>query len=137
MDLLYRPSIPDNITNKRVFNDDQNILIFLHLEGTLKDSIIDESQHDQHMNYHVTGLLDQTHQRDYTHLVNSILKNVVILEKWYDIHDKFKRFTNHKTNSSVMQFEVVNLGTRNTPQTINLGKKSSSVENKAFIKFFK
>jgi hypothetical protein len=74
------------------------------------------------MNSDVTNLLDQTKQRDLTHLVNSIPKNVVRLEKLYDLQDKFKKVTNCKTNSSVMQFEVVNLGMSNTPQTINLGK---------------
>jgi hypothetical protein len=47
VELLYRPSIPDNVTNWRVFDDDEQIISFLHLEGTFKDSIIDEDQHDR------------------------------------------------------------------------------------------
>jgi hypothetical protein len=60
MELLYIPSIPDNVTNWRVFDDDQQIISFLHLEGTFKDSIIDEDQHDQEMNVDVPGSTNQS-----------------------------------------------------------------------------
>jgi hypothetical protein len=32
IELLFRPSVPDNITNWRVFDDDQQIISFLHME---------------------------------------------------------------------------------------------------------
>ena len=44
--LLYRPSVPDNVTNWRVFNDDEQIINFLIMEDTFKGSVIDEEQHD-------------------------------------------------------------------------------------------
>ena len=34
IELIFRPSIPDNITNWRVFNDDPNIVSFLTSEGS-------------------------------------------------------------------------------------------------------
>jgi hypothetical protein len=34
IELLFRPSVPDNITNWRVFDDDQQIISFLHMEDT-------------------------------------------------------------------------------------------------------
>jgi hypothetical protein len=34
VELLFRPSVPDNITNWRVFDDDQQIISFLHMEET-------------------------------------------------------------------------------------------------------
>jgi hypothetical protein len=110
VELLYRPSIPDNVTNWRVFDDDQQIISFLHLEGNFKDSIIDEGQHDQDMDTDVHDSHDQT-KKSKTNPINNIPKNVVRLEKLYDLQDKFKKVTNCKTNSSTMQFEVINLGT--------------------------
>jgi hypothetical protein len=50
VELLYMPSIPNNITNWRVFDDDQHLINFFHLKDTFKDSIIDEGQHDQMVN---------------------------------------------------------------------------------------
>jgi ribonuclease HI len=32
VELLFRPSVPDNITNWRVFDDDQQIINFLHMK---------------------------------------------------------------------------------------------------------
>jgi hypothetical protein len=46
IELLFRPYVPDNITNWRVFNDDDHIISFLTQEDTYKDLIIDENQHD-------------------------------------------------------------------------------------------
>ena len=46
VELIYRPSIPDNITNWRVFEDDEKIINSLHSEDTFKGSIIDAEQHE-------------------------------------------------------------------------------------------
>ena len=46
VELIYRPSIPDNITNGRVFKDDDQIINFLHSEDTFKGSVIDDEQHE-------------------------------------------------------------------------------------------
>jgi len=46
IELIFRPSIPDNITNWRVFSDDLDIIKFLTSEGSYDDQIIYEDQHD-------------------------------------------------------------------------------------------
>ena len=38
IELLFRPSVPDNITNMRVFDDDQQILECLTNNDTLKET---------------------------------------------------------------------------------------------------
>lgn len=45
-ELIYRTSVLDNVTNWRVFNDDEQIINFLTMEDTFKDSVIDEEKHD-------------------------------------------------------------------------------------------
>ena len=42
VELIFRPSIPYNVTNLRVFDDDQHILEFLTNDDTFKDSVIDD-----------------------------------------------------------------------------------------------
>jgi hypothetical protein len=49
IELLFRPSISDNITNWRVFDDDQQIINFLHMEDTFQGTIIDEGTHDENL----------------------------------------------------------------------------------------
>jgi hypothetical protein len=70
-------------------------------------------------------------------MVNLIPKSVIRLENFYDLHDKFKGVVNCKTNSSSLQYETVNLGTRDQPQNINLGTGCTQQEKSAFIKLFK
>ena len=49
IELLFRPLILDNITNWRVFDDDQQIINFLHMEDTFQDAVIDEGTHDENL----------------------------------------------------------------------------------------
>ena len=46
IELIYRSSIPDNITIWRVFKDDEQIINFLNFEDTLKGSVIDDEHHE-------------------------------------------------------------------------------------------
>lgn len=46
IELIFRLSILDNITNWRVFNDDPDIVNFLTSEGSYSNKIIDEDYHD-------------------------------------------------------------------------------------------
>jgi hypothetical protein len=69
-------------------------------------------------------------------MVDSTPKFVVILEIFYDLHDKFRGVVNFKTNSSSLLYEMVNLGTLDNPQNINLGKGCSKQERSTFIKKF-
>ena len=43
--LIYRLSFPDNIMNWRVFEDDQQIINFLHSKDTFMGSVINDEQH--------------------------------------------------------------------------------------------
>ena len=45
IELLFRPSVPDMITNLRVFDDDQQILECLMNDETFKGAIIDDEEH--------------------------------------------------------------------------------------------
>eukprot|EP00253_Pinus_taeda_P008509 PITA_08509 len=76
-ELIFRPSIPDNITNWRVFNHDEDIIHFLTSNKSYNDQIIDESDHDLQMK--------EKHEE------NSIPRPVVKLEDLYDIKDRFKQ----------------------------------------------
>lgn len=51
---------------------------------------------------------------------NKIPKSVISLEKAFDLQDKFKSSTNVKTNNSTMRYEIINLGMKKDPNTVNL-----------------
>ena len=129
VELIYRSSIPDNITNWRVFEDDEQIINFLHSEDTFKGLVIDDEQHE--------ALLQASASKEKPEHSNIIPKNIVRLEKLFDLQEKFKRPTNTKTRSSTLLYEAVNLGTKQDPKNINLGKNCTSAEKAAFMKLFK
>lgn len=77
IELIFRPLVLDNITNWCVFDEDEQIINFIHLEDTFKDSILDEEQHEQSLNYTIQG--------DQKILENIIPKPIVKITKFYDL----------------------------------------------------
>ena len=47
IEFFSRPSVPDNVTNWRVFYDDEKLLQFLHSEYTFKYQVIDDEEHEK------------------------------------------------------------------------------------------
>ena len=72
IELMYKPSIPDNITNWKVCDDDQQILDFLTTHDTFKDVAIDEADHDKSLSN------PNIHS-------NIIPESVINLERYYDL----------------------------------------------------
>ena len=68
--------------NWRVFEDDEQIINFLHLEDTFNGSIIDDEQHEALL---ATSTLEEKPEHS-----NGMPKNITRLEKLFDLQDKFK-----------------------------------------------
>ena len=79
IELIFRPSIPDNITNLRVFDDDQKIIDFLTKDETFKDSVINDKEHRANIQ---SG--------------NFIPKGERMLEGMFDLNIKFRKPANVK-----------------------------------------
>jgi hypothetical protein len=106
------------------------------MEETFQGAVIDEGTHDENLRV-FTVIPDPRSLESSSDMVNSIPKFVVILENFYDLHDKFKKSVNCKANSSSIRHEKVNLGTKYNPQCINLGVGCFEQEKEVFIKLFK
>jgi ribonuclease HI len=78
VELLFRPSVPDNITNWRVFNDDQQIISFLHMEETFQGAVINKCTRDDNL-HNFTVIPDPRSPKSSLDMVNSIPKSVVRL----------------------------------------------------------
>ena len=77
VELIYRSSIPDNITNWRVFEDDEQIINFLHSKDTFKGSVIDDEQHE--------ALLQASVSDEKFEHSNGMPKNIIRMEKLFDL----------------------------------------------------
>ena len=83
VELLFRPSVPDMITNLQVFDDDQKIIECLTNDEIFKGAIIDDEEDQAELKYD-----------------NFIPKGVRTLEIMFDLNEKFRRPANVKTHSS-------------------------------------
>ena len=107
-----------------MLDDDKQIIDFLTNEENFKDYVIDNEEHQENMqNKEVTN-------------GNFMPKGVRTLEGTFDVHNKFRNPANAKTNSSSMQYELINLGTKVEPKYMNLGKFCSPGERSRFISLF-
>ena len=73
VELIYRSSVPDNITNWRVFEDYEQIINFLHSEDTFKGSVIDNERNE--------ALLQASTSEEKPKHNNKMPKNIVRVEK--------------------------------------------------------
>ena len=112
-----------------MFEDDEEIINFLHSEDTFKGSVIDDEQHE--------ALLQASTLEEKPKQSNIIPKNIVRLEKLFDLQEKFRKPTNTKNRSSTLLYEVVNLGTKQDPKNINLGKNCTTAKKATFMKLFR
>jgi hypothetical protein len=106
------------------------------MEDTFQGAVIDEGTHDENL-HNFMVISDPRSSESMPDMVKSIPRSVVRLERFYDLHDKFRGLVNCKTNNSSLNYETVNLGTKENPQNINLGTGCSEQEQSAFIKLFK
>ena len=104
---IYRPLISDDIMSWRIFEYDEQIINFLHSKDTFKGSIIDDELHK--------ALLKALVLEDKLEYINVMPKNIIMLEKLFDLQAKFKRPTNMKISNSSLRYEAINLGTDQNP----------------------
>lgn len=86
VEIIYKPSFHDDITNVHVFNDYQQILHFVENVDVFKDEVIDEDEH-------LRVLQDATSSSK----GNLMPKCVVSLEKLYDPQNHLWGYVNAKT----------------------------------------
>ena len=87
-----------------------------------KDAAIDVDEHDLSLQ---AGANDMK-----GHIIT---KDVVSLEKLYDLQDQFQGPRNNKTHISTMRHELINLGTKKVLKFVNLGTCCTQQEWQAFI----
>lgn len=123
---MYEQSVLDNITNLRVFNDDQQTLHFMANGDVFKDVAIDDDEHEH-------SLQAEAGNRK-GHLIT---KGVVTLEHIFDLQEHFQGSRNNKTHSSTMMHELINLGIEQDMTFVNLGTCCTQQERQAFVFLFK
>jgi hypothetical protein len=112
MEVVFRPSIPDNLEHWQVFEDDDQIIRFMENNKEFTDSQINFLVDS--MNLEVINLQN-----------NTLPKGCVPLENLFDRHNVFKRKGTSKQADEALEF---NIGTEIDPRMVKIGKGTTEKE---------
>jgi hypothetical protein len=106
MEVLFRPSVPDNLEHWQVFENDNQIIRFMENNKELTDSQV--AFLAESMDLEVINL-----QR------NTLPKGCVPLENLFDRHDVFKGKRTNRQAEEALEF---NIGIEMDPRMVKIGK---------------
>jgi hypothetical protein len=118
LEIIFRPSIPDNVGHWQVFRDDKQILRFIHNVQEFSDFNVSYKEESK----------DYLEEDD--SIKNPVLRGITSLEKIFDRHDM------HKKKKEVIKpgsYIEVNIGTEEVPRLIKIRKGTSEKERKELI----
>jgi hypothetical protein len=89
--MLYKPFVPDNVTNWRVFEGDEQIIEFLTNEENFRDLSIDDDEFQTILTeQEFEGSKDKYDTTTGRPKLHTMPKGVINLENMFDLRDKFK-----------------------------------------------
>jgi hypothetical protein len=138
VELLYKPSVPNNISNWKVFEGDEQIVVFLTNQENFKDSVIDDEVFQEKLvetDFHKKKKgIDHSNNKSRFHMIS---KGVSNLENLFNLREKFKGSKNTKIESSCPIYETINLRTPENPKNVNVGKEVSKEDSITYLKLFR
>jgi hypothetical protein len=117
MEVLFRPSIRDNLEHWQVFEDDDQIIRFMENNKEFIDTQINFLA--ESMDFEVINLQN-----------NTLLKGCIPLENLFDRHDVFKGRRTNKQDEEALEF---NIGTEMDPRAVKIGKGTTEKETKEIL----
>jgi ribonuclease HI/transposase InsO family protein len=122
LEIIFRPSVPDNVDNWQVFRDDKQILRFINNVQEFSDF---------NVSYKEDGK-DYPEENDSVR--NPAPRGIIALEKIFDRHDMHKK---KKETIKPGSYIEINIGTEEVPRLIKIGKGTSEKERKQLISLVK
>jgi len=116
VEVKIRPAVPENICSWQVFNDDRDLLKFLHCIDEYENQEIDFQAFVETIDGKETLVGKEIIQLR----TNKIPRGLVALERAFDSKDKLVTRTS-PTNKE--DLEEINLGTSQAPQKVYIGKQ--------------
>jgi hypothetical protein len=118
MEVIFRPSIPDNLDHWQVFSDDKQILRFMN--------------NLQEFSGFKVGYKEEGHEyiEDDEPKENPIPKDFINSEQICDRHDMYKR---KRETTKPREYIEINIGMDQDPRMIKIGKGTSEKERKDLI----
>jgi ribonuclease HI len=118
LEIIFRPSFPDNIDHWQVFKDDEQVLRFIH--NVKEFSGFNVSYKEEGKEY----------VEEDNSIKNLVPRGIVALENIFDRHDMYKK---KKETIKPGSYIEINIGTKETLRFIKIGKGTSEKERKELI----
>ncbi|XP_059075436.1 uncharacterized protein LOC131875353 [Cryptomeria japonica] len=127
VEMINRPSVPDNNQNWQVFDDDKHIISFL--EGREKFSNLSFDGNSPSTSQKTTK--EEEKEPEILQVKgNTIPKGLLSLKSLFNKHDQFmKKKSEHKSSGS-SEVEKIDIGFENDPKVVLLGKCLTQKERK-------
>jgi hypothetical protein len=117
MEVLFRPSIPNNLEHWQVFEDDNQILRFMENSREFTDSQV--------------NFLAESMDLEVVNLQNNTLpKGCIPLEQLFDRHDIYKGKSPKQQTNKVLEF---NIGTEIDPRMVKIGEGTTEEERNEIL----
>ena len=122
MEINFQPSIYDNLDHWQVFNDDKQLLRFIHNLQEFEDCKISYQQEDKEYKEHEDNVK------------NHISSSLISFENLFDRQDRHK---NEKETIKIGDYVEIDIGTDKDPMLIKIGKGTSEKERNNLINLIK
>jgi hypothetical protein len=110
LEIIFRPSVPDNVDNWQVFRDDKQILRFINNAQEFSDFNVSYKEEGK----------DYPEENDSVR--NPAPRGIIALEKIFDRHDMYKK---KKETIKPGSYIEIKIGTEEVPRLIKIGKGTS------------
>jgi hypothetical protein len=121
MEVIFRPSIPDNLQHWQVFEDDDQIIRFME-------------NRKEFTNTQINFLVDSMDLEIINLQNNTLPKGCIPLENLFDRHDVFKGKRTNKQAEEALEF---NIGTKMDLIIVKIGKGTTEKERKEMLELIR
>jgi hypothetical protein len=122
VEVIFRPSVPDNMDHWQIFDDDNQVIKFLnHIQ--------------EFSEFHVNEKEEGCNYTENDYKVNPVPRGLVAQEKLFDRQDGHK--PKEETGIKPSDHFEVNIGTDEEPRMVKVGKSTPTEERKEIIKILR
>ena len=118
MEVIFRPSVLDNVDNWQVFDDDKQVIKFLN-------------NVEEFTGFHISEEEEECYYAEDNQNFNPIPRKLVSLEKAFDREDGHK--PKEESGTKPCDYLEVNIGTNEEPRMVKIGKGTPKEEREQII----
>jgi ribonuclease HI len=122
VEVIFRPSVPDNVDHWQIFDDDKQVIKFLNNIQEFSD-------------FHISKKEEGCNYAENDQKINPVPRSLVALEQLFDRQDGHK--PKEETTIKPCDYIEVDIGTNEDPRMVKIGKSTPKEEREEIIKLLR